>query len=411
MPRRRRIPAYSHHKPTGQARVRLDGRDHYLGPFGSPESKARYDELVAAWLQGRLPTPSASPASEPGNPGLLVEDICAQFLQHAERTYVKRGEITGQVERVSAAFGPLRDLFGRTAAVAFGPKSLKTVREKMVALGWRRTTVNDRIGVIKQAWGWAVSEELLPGTCAHALRAVKSLPMGCGIAPEAREIRPVPWPVVEQTLPHLQPQLADAVRLQYLAGMRPCEALAIRPCDIDQTGQVPDGPCLPGIWVYVVPPEWNKNAHRGKRRAVLLGPAAQELLAPYLAVRQPDQYVFSPKLSREAWHAKRSADRKTPRYPSHMKHNQARRKARPRRAPGEKYDTRAFAHAVSRAAKIAGVPHWAPNQLRHARATEIRRMVGLDQAGTVLGHTKVETSQLYAERDLEAAAELIRRVG
>jgi hypothetical protein len=32
MPRTKGIPAYGLHKPTGQARVRIDGRDVYLGP-------------------------------------------------------------------------------------------------------------------------------------------------------------------------------------------------------------------------------------------------------------------------------------------------------------------------------------------------------------------------------------------
>jgi hypothetical protein len=40
MPRRKGIPAYSLHKPSGQARVRIEGRDHYLGPYDSPEPKA-----------------------------------------------------------------------------------------------------------------------------------------------------------------------------------------------------------------------------------------------------------------------------------------------------------------------------------------------------------------------------------
>jgi hypothetical protein len=35
MPRRKGIPAYTLHKPTNQARVRIDGHDHYLGEYGS----------------------------------------------------------------------------------------------------------------------------------------------------------------------------------------------------------------------------------------------------------------------------------------------------------------------------------------------------------------------------------------
>lgn len=44
---RRRPPAYCHHKPTGQARVRISGKDYYLGSYGSQESRDRYAEVVS----------------------------------------------------------------------------------------------------------------------------------------------------------------------------------------------------------------------------------------------------------------------------------------------------------------------------------------------------------------------------
>jgi len=48
----KRIPSYSLHKATGQARVRINGKTHYLGKYGTSESKARYDALIAGWLNG-----------------------------------------------------------------------------------------------------------------------------------------------------------------------------------------------------------------------------------------------------------------------------------------------------------------------------------------------------------------------
>jgi len=46
LPRQNRIPGYLEHKATGQARVVIDGVTHYLGPYGSRESKAKYHELI-----------------------------------------------------------------------------------------------------------------------------------------------------------------------------------------------------------------------------------------------------------------------------------------------------------------------------------------------------------------------------
>jgi hypothetical protein len=65
MPRLRfKLPSYCRHKATGQAVVTIDGHDHYLGRYGSPESKARYDEVIAR-LMATKTTPAASlgPAS------------------------------------------------------------------------------------------------------------------------------------------------------------------------------------------------------------------------------------------------------------------------------------------------------------------------------------------------------------
>ena len=40
-------PSYQLHKPTGQARVRIHGKDYYLGKHGSQESRQRYKLLLA----------------------------------------------------------------------------------------------------------------------------------------------------------------------------------------------------------------------------------------------------------------------------------------------------------------------------------------------------------------------------
>ena len=45
----KRHPAYCLHKASGQAVVRIDGKNHYLDKHGSPESRARYNQLIATW--------------------------------------------------------------------------------------------------------------------------------------------------------------------------------------------------------------------------------------------------------------------------------------------------------------------------------------------------------------------------
>jgi site-specific recombinase XerD len=57
------------------------------------------------------------------------------------------------------------------------------------------------------------------------------------------------------------------------------------------------------------------------------------------------------------------------------------------------------------------VAAWHPNQLRHAAATKIRRSYDLDTARAVLGHADPKTTEIYAERDREQAARVMREIG
>ncbi len=52
-----------------------------------------------------------------------------------------------------------------------------------------------------------------------------------------------------------------------------------------------------------------------------------------------------------------------------------------------------------------------PNQLRHTRATEIRAEFGLDSAASVLGHSQITTTQVYAEQDKARAIEVAKKTG
>ncbi len=62
-------------------------------------------------------------------------------------------------------------------------------------------------------------------------------------------------------------------------------------------------------------------------------------------------------------------------------------------------------------AKWQSEQRWAPNQLRRAAATEMRKKFGLDAAQVILGHAAADVTQVYAERDAEKAREVVRQMG
>jgi integrase len=79
--------------------------------------------------------------------------------------------------------------------------------------------------------------------------------------------------------------------------------------------------------------------------------------------------------------------------------------------PGQRYSRHGYRTAVQRACRRAGIAVWSPRQLRHTRATLIRRAYGLEAAKAVLGHTDTKITEIDAERDLELAMRIMREIG
>jgi hypothetical protein len=118
MSRPNRTPAYCLHKATGQAVVRIDGKDYYLGKHGSPESRAEYDRLIAEWLgNGRRLAPLTT------GDGQTVAELVLSYWRWAEGYYRdEHGEPSGELENVRTALKPLRRLYGHTLAAVFGAR-------------------------------------------------------------------------------------------------------------------------------------------------------------------------------------------------------------------------------------------------------------------------------------------------
>lgn len=52
-----------------------------------------------------------------------------------------------------------------------------------------------------------------------------------------------------------------------------------------------------------------------------------------------------------------------------------------------------------------------PNQLRHGYATKVRREHGLEAAQVLLGHSKADLTQIYAERNEALAVGIAAKIG
>lgn len=375
---RNSIPSYRFHKASGQAIVTLSGRDYYLGVYGTPESRRLYEQRLAEWLaSGRCE------AVDP-TPDLTVNEVLASYSEWAAGYYVGAGKGRPHLERVVRSLRFVADLYGPTLAARFGPLALKAVRQRMIDANYCRRHVNHCIGCVRRCFAWAASEELIPASVIHGLRAVEGLRRGRTEARESEPVQPVAERDVERAKGLLLPVLRDVVDLQLLTAMRPGEALGLRPGDVDRAGKV---------WIYRPPS--HKTLYRGHQRLIFIGPKGQDVLARYL-LRDPGAHCFSP---REAMLARMDEQ------------GRAYRPGRTR-TPGESYHPTSYSHAVRTACLKAGVdPTWHPHQLRHSAATMLAREFGHETARIILGHRSLDVTKIYAADNADRAIDAISRVG
>jgi integrase len=450
---RSRVPSYRIHKPSGQAVVTIraatcERRDVYLGAHNSPESRREYARILAELAT----SPATSSTVVATGRRLSVDEVLLAFWLHAERHYrTPDGKPATEVEEIRRSILPQRKLYGHTPAAEFGPKALAAVRQEMICAGWCRALINRRMERIKRVFRWAAAEVLVPVTVYQSLRTLSGLQKGRTAARESGAVKPVDPKHMADTLPHVSRHVRAMVQLQQLTGMRPGEVCGLTLDQVDRTEE---------SWAYG--PERHKTAHRGKPRAVPLGPKARALLAEFVTdgkpppegfghielnnpdratprliaadayqeagrehdaqllrdlarpvvllsgcVIDPEAPVFSPAREREERFKRWRAARKSKVQPSQLR----RKKENPAKVPSSSYHPHAYSNAIVKACKQHGIPHWHPNMLRHLHATELRRRYGLEAAQAALGHARADVTQVYAERDLALAARVANEMG
>lgn len=412
-----RIPALFHHKALDQDAVCIRGADGkrrmiYCGPHGSAAAKLRYREVLAEHLAGKpITTARAARRRSPTSEWPTVGQLCAAYLVHAGRYYVdEQGNQTGEVTHATIAFKMLLKLQRDTPTDRIRVADLLVVRQALVDLrerprhgrrapgGLSRRTINDRMARVKRLFRWGCQQGAVPGSTWHELSAMSGLPKGrCG-ARDNPPISAVPWPLVESTLPHLVPTVADVVRLQWWSGMRPAEALALTRRQLDISD---------ATWLYQL--AHHKGTWRGRERVVALGPRAQEILRGRLRL-ELDVPVFN---GRDAWNERRELLRSARRSPL-TKQTRERDRLGDKHAENvaEMISVDEYRRAIHRACDDAGVPRWSPHRLRHAAGTRIAKEAGIEAVRAALGHTDIATSRRYAHgADVTIAADIARRLG
>jgi integrase len=350
--------AYSHHKATGQAFVRVDGRIHYLGKYGTPESRVRHRNIVAAAQARREAFDLLRPLS--------VGELCERFVAAMQREHGPRS--WQDIEARAVALTVCAKHAGMVAA-AFGPKALQDIQQAMLkADRLTRYGINRRKQHIVAMFKWAVSEELVPPSAWHALQAVRALRRGKGRDNPPRV--PADPVAVDAVVAKLQADgntgAALCVRFMRSTGCRPSEAYGATPADLRLSDPLPT--CIV---------REHKNAHRGMDRVLPLNAAAVAAVREALAARPSTQGLLFPN------------------------------------GAGNRWDNRTLPRMIVRACEALGIPPWTPYQLRHLAATEAVNRTGNEAAvAAMLGHAPDSTVvRRYSVNRLQLAAQAAQAVG
>jgi len=433
---RKAVPTYRQHKQSGQAIVTLTDaagrrRDVLLGKHNTLASRIEYARVISEWDAACRTLPTAGC----GSGSLTINELILAYWSHVDRHYRRAdGTPTNEPNEIKYSLKPVKALYGLTRVADFGPMALKACRQRMIENHLARPVINKRVSRIRRMFKWAVENELVPPGVIHGLQAVSGLQRGRSDAREPEPVRAVATERVERTLPFLAPTVAAMVRLQLITGARSGELVTMRTGDFDTSG------C---VWLYS--PRLHKSAHHNRAREIYIGPEGQEILQPWLKT-DPNAFIFSPREAEQIRNAKKRDSRKTPLWPSHVRHKlKMKHYTRRRCDPGDHYTTGSFARAVARACDRAfplptelekhideterewlarltddqkmevaawrRANRWHPHQLRHTTATRLRRQHGIEMARIILGHSTAFTTEIYAEVDRRQALELIARIG
>lgn len=391
---------------NGRVSVWWNGVWHRIG-WKSDEAawKAEYGRLVALWSVD----PHAAPLRADD---YLVSTLCREYL--ASRDAPKPGR---QRERTVTAIGLLLEHHALTRVADFGPAAMDAWQAWMCTIPdpkdptrtrFNRTSVRDHFWALTRIWKWAVKTERVPHDRYAALLTIEPPPPD-SVRP-AKVVDPADPLTVKATLPHVRLPVRAMVLLQWHAGARPDELCSMKVGDVLRSGtvRVPGaGPInldVEGVWARA--PQQHKTARLGKARILTFGPDAQQILAPFLEGRQPDEYVFQPRDGLAELRAEQKADRE--KRGGGSGGNRKKPAAEPKRRPGNRYSVRTYRQAIERACVKAGVEHWFPYQLRHLAASEIKAVFGVDGVMAMLGHHTQTMGEHYGGRSFKKAAEIAR---
>jgi integrase len=386
-------PSYCLHRPTGQSYATFRTGDKrqpsYFGRWGTDASLTLYEASLRSaghsdnQVQKAVESARAichnaetQPLPPVANPtACTVRSLWAAFHRWALGYYrLPTGEQSREVENQKDAVRELLSLFGDRRTLEVTKKDLETVRQAMIDRKLSRGVINKRMNKIVRIFVWGTEEGrgLVPEQVAAVLRMIRRLEAHRSPAQDYAPVTGVDPKTVEAAAVVANPVIAAMMRLQLLTGMRPGEVRGLRKRMVVR---------IDGEWVADFGIE-HKMAYRKQTRVVALGPKAMALLRLWLKeCPTDDSFVFRPTQQKGS------------------------------RGRLQQFTRYGYSDSVDWACRKAGVPSFAPNQIRHTAGEQIRKKHGLEAVQAVLGHKSRASSERYAPVVKEMATTVAKKRG
>lgn len=371
MSRSRKLPKICGPKANGQMYCKIDGEQCQLGSHRDIVAvRQRYNHLIADRFADR---------SDPRPPvdGLQIGELAVEYLTWARDRYKKGGKQTTTFSHLRFALTTyLLSLRAAERAVDFRPEHLFAIRQRLLdeAHAGRITgsTANKHLRAITGLFRFGAARGRVPASVflglnvVHPINSHDRVPMDRGAVP------PAPEDHVQAVRETLSPAFQAQIDLMCWSACRPQEARLLRTSEVCQNDpclspEVHDAMFRDGREILVYRPTHYKTQHLGafdrsrrRPRIILLLDDAQAVIRPWLDATDQGRYCFG-------------ADGAQPFSESMLKGR------------------------IRQACLRLGLPVWTPNRLRHLAATRIAGRYGAETARVVLGHTNLETTQIYID--------------
>ena len=393
--RKLRIPKLCHHKSKnlGYATDPRTKKEIYFGSWGLRSTKENYLKWAYAF--------ESSPDEIVIDTKPILAHLVARYIQFATSYF--RDPITKlPTSALNCMRAALKDvaLYLSKPIEEFTPQDLIAIRTGMMRRKQRRTvngegvtldkhvslaTVNSNIKKIRGVFKKGVEWGMVPIAVYSALQCVQSL--NYRSAPQLKinePVAPVEESIVEELIPLLRPIYQVALRLQLATGMRLKELCSMR------FSEIKPNKSKHGL-IYIYRPSSHKNSHRGQARSIPISPA---LFAELRSLKRP-----SPSIKGNGHDVVfySNGTGKSIDYSG------------PLTASGYRQVIGWGQKRLNKNRTAAGLephPRWNLAQIRHTVLTRVREGYGLEAAQAVGGHKRMNTTEIYAEKNDNTAIKI-----